>query len=1040
MRLLQTLLLVAVGLKALPAVAADPIAVPVALPADHAERMTKGLGLFKEQVAGLLKKHCIKCHGDKIQGDLDFATREGLLKGGTNGPAVVPFQPAKSYLLTLIKHEDEPAMPDSQPKLPDAEIAAIERWIELGAPYDEPLIAGKKPPRDASVVTAEDRSWWSFQPLAKVTPPKVEAPLVQNDIDRFIIHAARAKNLSLAPPAEKRQLVRRLYLDLLGIPPTPAEMADALADTSANATAKLIDQLLARPEYGERWARHWLDVARFAESAGFEQDYDRAGAWAYRDFVIRALNEDMPFDQFLRWQLAGDEVAPDDAWALAATGFLGAGVFPTQITANEVERTRYDALDDMLSTTSSAFLGLTVGCARCHDHKFDPIPTRDYYRMLSTFTTTVRSNIDVELDPVISKNQREQWAAELAPLQAELKASQEKLRGKFDAWVAAGLAADEKLPWLPLEITELQSKEKATFKKLEDESYLVEGTNAAHDSYTIIGTSGLKRITGIRLDALAHESLPHKGPGRAANGNFGLSTFSVQVRTGEDQANEVTIKAAAADFEQNKKNLAIAGSIDDLPLTGWAVDGQIGRDHAAVFTLAKPLELAAGAMLIVKLDFAVNGQHNLGRFRVSLTGDAKPALDIAGQPPEMAKLLLKFATKTPEEKLSAKETEQLFAWWSERDPEYRRLKTLVTTQQAKEPKTKTKILICGEGYTPLRHHTQGADFFKETHLLDRGNVDKKKEVVTPGFLQVIGQASASTDPWFKSPPDKSKFSGRRTAMAAWLTDVDQGAGTLAARVIVNRLWQHHFGAGIVTTPNDFGKTGALPSHPELLDWLAGELIRNGWRLKPIQRLMLESAAYQQTSHPDKKHVEADPFNALFTRFSARRLEGETLRDSILAVTGELDKTMFGPGTKDEKSKRRSIYFTVKRSQLIGSMVVFDQPEPSISQGSRPTTTIAPQALLLMNGSQVRAWAVALAKRLESKLPAAETPNWQPAIAEVYQVALGRTPRDKELAAATAALDKAVSGSTAKDAPAARLHAFIDFCQVVLGLNEFAYLE
>jgi mono/diheme cytochrome c family protein len=333
---------------------------PAALPADHAERMTKGLTLFKEQVAGLLKKHCVKCHGEKVQGDLDFATREGLLKGGTNGPAVVPFAPDKSYLLKLIKHEDEPAMPDSQPKLPDQDIAAIERWIELGAPYHEPLIAGKKPPRDASIVTAEDRSWWAFRPLAKVTPPAHDAH--QNPIDRFIAAAAAKKNLQLAPPAERRQLVRRLYLDLLGIPPTPGEMAEALADSSPHATSKLIDQLLARPEYGERWARHWLDVARFAESAGFEQDYDRPGAWAYRDFVVRALNQDMPFDQFLRWQIAGDELAPNDPWAMAATGFLGAGVFPTQITANEVERTRYDALDDMLSTTSSAFLGLTVGC------------------------------------------------------------------------------------------------------------------------------------------------------------------------------------------------------------------------------------------------------------------------------------------------------------------------------------------------------------------------------------------------------------------------------------------------------------------------------------------------------------------------------------------------------------------------------------------------------------------------------------------------------------------------------------------------------
>lgn len=1034
----HVILVALICLTVLPTVAAEPFA----LPADHAERMTKGLGLFKEQVSGLLKKHCVKCHGgDKVQGDLDFATREGLLKGGTNGPAVVPFQPAKSYLLTLVKHDDEPAMPDSQPKLPDAEIAAIERWIELGAPYDEPLIAGKKPPRDASVVTAEDRSWWAFQPLAKVTPPKIEAPLVHNDIDRFIIHAARAKNLSLAPPAEKRQLVRRLYLDLLGIPPTPAEMADALADSSPTAISTLIERLLARPEYGERWARHWLDVARFAESAGFEQDYDRVGAWVYRDFVIRALNDDMPFDQFIRWQLAGDEVAPDNPWALAATGFLGAGVFPTQITANEVERTRYDALDDMLSTTSSAFLGLTVGCARCHDHKFDPIPTRDYYRMLSTFTTTVRSNIEVELDPEKTKPLREQWLANLEPLQKEIKQREEKLRGQFQQDLAQGLTTDQEPGWVTLDISHIKSNGKTVFAKQPDGSYLASGDNEVHDQYRITAKSSLDKITGLRLEALADPSLPHHGPGRAGNGNFGLSGLTISVtKPGEKEPHEAEIVTAVADFEQNKRNLSIAATLDDMAVTGWAVDGQIGRDHAAVFTLREPLELPADSTITVVLRFNVNSQHNLGRFRLAVTDVKKPALETAVLPKEIQPLLGKISKSKDASALSPAETEKLFAWWSTRDGELKKLRAKLQTEQAKEPKSKTNILICGEGYKPLRHHTQGADFFKETYVLDRGNVDKKKEQATPGFLQVISQASASTEPWFKAPPENSKFSGRRTAMAAWLTDVEQGAGALAARVIVNRLWQHHFGVGLVTTPNDFGKTGALPSHPELLDWLAGELIRNGWRLKPIQRLMLESAVYQQTSNPGKKHVETDPFNTMFTRFNARRLEGEALRDSILAVTGELDKTMYGSGTKDEKSKRRSIYFTVKRSQLIGSMVVFDQPEPSISQGSRPTTTIAPQALLLMNGSQVRAWAVALAKRLESKLPSEETLNWQPAIAEVYQVALGRAPHDKELAAATAALNKAVAGSTPKDTPAARLHAFTDFCQVVLGLNEFAYLE
>ena len=1004
-----------------------------ALPADHAERMTKGLTLFKEQVSGLLKKHCMKCHGEKIQGDLDFATREGLLKGGTNGPSIVPFAPEKSYLLKLIKHEDEPAMPDSQPKLADRDIVAIERWIELGAPYDEPLIAGKKPPRDASVVTAEDRSWWAFQPLAKVTPPPSNDARLSNPIDRFIVAAAAKKNLTLAPAAEKRQLVRRLYLDLLGIPPTPAEMADALADSSPTATTKLIDRLLARSEYGERWARHWLDVARFAESAGFEQDYDRPGAWAFRDFVIRALNQDMPFDQFLRWQIAGDELAPSDPWAMAATGFLGAGVFPTQITANEVERTRYDALDDMVSTTSSAFLGLTVGCARCHDHKFDPIPTRDYYRMLSIFTTTVRSNVEVELEPEKTKTLREQWAASLIPLQNEIKQREEKLRGEFQAELTKGLKADQQSTWVALEVSEVKSNGGTEFKKLPDGSYLASGENEVHDQYRITAKSGVNKITGLRLEALADASLPHNGPGRAGNGNFGLSGLVLQVRQpGDKEPREAKFQSAIADFEQNKKNLSIAASLDDMAVTGWAVDGQIGRDHAAVFTLREPLDVPNDATLTVLLKFNVNSQHNIGRFRLAVTGVKKPALETSVVAKEIQQLLSKLASTRGVEALSKDEQEKLFVWWSAQDGELKKLKAKLQTEQAKEPKTKTNILICGEGYKPMRHHTQGADFFKETYVLNRGSVDQKQEVALPGYLQVLLKEKANENAWKVEPPQGAKFSGRRSALAAWLTDVENGAGALTARVIVNRLWQHHFGTGLVATPNDFGKTGSLPSHPELLDWLAGELIRNGWHLKPIQRLILGSTAYQQTSHPSKEHLAADPANAYFTRFAARRLEGETLRDSILAVTNELDRTMYGPGTKDEKSKRRSIYFTIKRSQLIGSMVVFDQPEPLVSQGSRPTTTIAPQALLLMNSAQVRAWAVALAKQVEPKLPASGSNDWKPVITEVYQLVLARDPREKELAAAIAALEKAPEKQ--------RFAGLIDFCQVMLGLNEFAYLE
>ncbi|HZZ71863.1 MAG TPA: DUF1549 domain-containing protein [Pirellulales bacterium] len=806
------------------------------LPADHAERMTKGLAQFQKEISAILKDHCLKCHGgEKTSGEFDLATREGLLKGGETGQDVVPFDSHGSLLYKLITHADEPKMPDKGPKLSDETIAKIAEWIDNGAPYDQPLAPGKASAK-SKVVTAEDKRWWSFQPLAQEGPPKLSstlAPLAQNAVDQFILAKAQPQGLTYSPAADRRILVRRAYLDLWGLPPTPAEVDEFIQDGSPDAWPKLIDRLLASPHYGERWARHWLDVARFAESSGFEHDYDRPGAWIYRDFVIRALNSDMPFNQFLHWQLAGDEYAPDDVQALAATGFLGAGVFPTQITANEVERTRYDALDDMLSTTSSAFLGLTVGCARCHDHKYDPIPTRDYYRLLSTFTTTVRSNIEVDLDPEKAKRELAEWTAADAPLAAALRDREAALRAKFDEDRKQKEAAGEK----PLA--------EAEQKKL---------------------------------------------------------------------------------FEQAKQQ-------DDA----WK------KRHAEVEAHAKK----------------------------------KPA--------------------------------------------------------------RTTILICGEGYPALRYHTQGADFFHETYILERGSTDRKKEVATQSYLEVLMPGPDAAEKWHWQPPAGAKFSGRRRSLAEWLTDVDSGAGSIVARVIVNRLWQHHFHQGIVASPNDFGHTGTPPSQPELLDWLARELIHNGWKLKPLHKLLMTSAAYMQATSPEPQTAQKeklDPANGLFVRRQTQRLEGEPIRDSILAVAGTLDPAMYGPGVHDEKSLRRSIYFTVKRSQLMGSMVVFDQPEPLVSQGSRPTTTVAPQALLLLNGPQVRAAAEAFARRIEAQAPVKD--DFKAAVERAYSAALCRAPTADELRAAVQFLDAQAASYQTDAKPNGRSIALSDFCQVLFGLNEFAY--
>ncbi|HUS36328.1 MAG TPA: PSD1 and planctomycete cytochrome C domain-containing protein [Verrucomicrobiae bacterium] len=983
------------------------------LPPDHAERMTKGLDLFGKKVKAILVENCVQCHGgEKVKGELNTVTRDGLLHGGADGVMVVPFKAKESRLLRLVRHEEEPHMPDKKPKLPEEAIKALEEWIENGAPYEGALLDGAKlATAEKGVVSEEDKKWWAFQPLKSVTLPTQSGPLrtaapalAENPIDRFIAAKSAGKGLKISSAAERRVLIRRLYLDLLGLPPRPDEVDEFLKDERADAWERLVNRTLSSPHYGERWARHWLDVARFAESSGFEHDYDREGAYQYRDFVIRALNADMPFDQFLRWQIAGDEFEPENAMALTATGFLGAGVFPTQITANEVERTRYDAMDDMLSTTSAAFLGVTVGCARCHDHKFDPIPTADYYRMLSTFTTTTRSVVDLDVEPEKTALKKAEWARQHAPLQLALSGYEAELRPRFEEWMKGGMKVDGPV-WTVLDLTESKSKAGATFKKLEDGSWLVEGKNGDKDDYTFKAALGMSNVTGLKLEALSDPSMKHGGPGRADNGNIGLSRIRILVGT-----NEVKIAKAIATFEQNTNSLSIAAALDEDAQTGWAVDPQFGKNHAAVFTFAEPIR--AGSELTVKLEFGLNTRHNIGRPRLSVISGGEPKLDGEVVSPNVAQLLAADVTE-----ISEKEQKELFDWWKRRDAGWKDRAAKVEAHAKLKPTGLTKALICAEGYTPLRMHTQGADFFNETYLLRRGNTDLKNGVASQDFLQVMMRTPERGARWKFEAPKGAKFSGRRRSLANWMTDLDAGAGPQVARVIANRLWQHHFGQGIVSTPNDFGHAGAAPTHPELLEWLAGELTRSGWKLKSMHKLMLTSATYQQNTMADAAKEAADPENKLFVRRLPRRLEGEALRDSVLAVTGALDRTMYGPGTKNEASVRRSIYFTVKRSELVGSMVVFDLPEPLVSQAVRPTTTVAPQALFLMNAPQVREWAKMFAKQLETE---ATTDG---KVRKAFLLALGREPSSVEREQSAKFLES---------------NEVADFCQVILGLNEFAY--
>jgi hypothetical protein len=841
-----------------------------------------GTRYFEEKVRPLLIAHCYECHSadaKELRGGLLLDTKAGWQQGGDNGPAIVPSKPKASLLVRAISYADEELQMPPNGKLAQAEIDILTKWIEQGAP--DPREGKAARPTVRTIDIAEGRKYWAFQPLAKAEPPNVAVSSValslrersphhaerddytgaKTPIDQFIYAKLAERRLTPTPPADRRTLLRRAYLTVIGLPPTYDEVQAFENDTSPDAWEKVIDRLLANPHYGERWGRHWLDLARFGESHGFEHDYDRPHAYHYRDFVIKALNQDLPYDTFVRWQLAGDEIAPDNPLALMATGFLAGGVHATQITANQVEKERYDELDDMLATTGTAMLGLTIGCARCHDHKFDPIPNVDYYRLLSTFTTTVRSEMEINLDPETFRRATQLYESDHKPLVAAVAKHESELVSKsFDVWLAG----------------------------------------------------------------------------------------------------------------KSKQAIAL-GELAKMP---------------------KPAQDALAAV-------AKNGA---------------------------AKLLSQQRTA-------------LFAWFKTTDAEWQKLNAAVVEHTKTEPKL-PKVLVSSEGVPAVRLHTQGGDFLEKTYFLRRGDPNQKLGEATQSFLQVLMTGAEGEKQWQQQPPADWRTSYRRRALADWIADTEHGAGHLLARVIVNRLWHYHFGRGIVATPSDFGAQGTPPSHHELLDWLARELIRHEWQLKPIHKLILTSAAYQQGSAIDPAKAAIDPDNVYLWRWSPRRLEAEAIRDSLLAITGELDRTMYGPGTLDEAMQRRSIYFTVKRSKLIPMLQLFDAPDANQGIGRRATTTVAPQALLLMNSPIVREWAVAMARRAAT---ARESDREEVTPAEtlrrVFQLALARDPGDEELSQSLAFVDRQMQTYQAegKHAQAAET-ALADFCQTLLGLNELIYIE
>lgn len=825
---------------------------------------------FERDVRPILKAYCLDCHGggEQVKGKLDLRLKRFAVRGGATGPALVPGQPDESELLARVRDGE---MPPGEKKVPADQIAVLEKWIAAGAPTarEEP----ESLPQGIDI-TPEDRAFWAFQPIRRLDPPPPAGSdaRVRTPIDAFVLAKLRERGLGFAPDADRRTLIRRVHADLTGLLPTPEEVEAFVADPSSDAYEQLVDRLLASPHYGERWARHWLDSAGYADSEGDgTQDTPRQFAYKYRDYVIQALNADKPFDRFLIEQLAGDELVPKP-WAnltpeqtqlLAATGFLRTAPDGTA-TGGADALVSNQVVSDTIKIVGSAVLGLTVACAQCHDHRYDPIPQSDYYRFRAVF--------EPALDP-------QHW-----------------------------------------------------------------------------------RQPGQRLISLYSDA---------------------------DRARAAAVEAEAQTLQKDldAKTARFLAAATEKELAKFPEDVR-SKLRAALDTPA---------------DKRSAGQKSLLA--------ANPSVNIS------AGVLYQYDTKASDE--LKKDAERVAAKRSEKPPE-------------------DFVSVVDEvpGVAP------------ETRLFHRGDHRQPKSPVGPGDLTI----AAPDGQRYEIPLDDPALptTGRRLAYARHLVS---GRHPLVGRVLMNRIWLHHFGRGLVETPGDFGALGTRPTHPELLDWLADELARGGWGLKRMHRLLLTSTTYRQSSRRDPAQDAVDSENALYGRYAVRRLDAEALRDSVLAVSGRLDRTPFGPPVPvaedlvgqvlpDKDSPRRSIYLQARRTKPVSLLAAFDAPAMAINCDRRVLSTSAPQALVLMNSEFTLSHAKSMAQRLRAAAPAnsatdstgSRADRIHRMIANAWDLAYQRPVSAEELDAAVAF----VAAPRGGDDP--ELAALTDLCQQLLCSNEFLYVD
>jgi hypothetical protein len=851
-----------------------------------------GIEFFEKKIRPILAERCYKCHsGDKVKAELYLDSRDGLLKGGESGPAVVPGEPEKSLLIHAIRHgDDDLDMPPKQADWLSAEqIRDFENWVKMGAP-DPRSTNGALPPPKPAINFVEGRKFWSYRPVSDTPFPAVrEKGWPRNPVDRFVLAKLEEKNLPHVGDADARTLLRRVTFDLIGLPPTSEEMKAFLEDKSPDAFAKVVDRLLASPHYGERWGRHWLDVVRYADTAGCNSDYPIPQMYKYRNYVINSFNADKPFDQFIREQLAGDllpaKTEAERHERIIATGYLAS----TRRFASSEANTQHLIIDDTIDNLGKTFLGLSVSCARCHDHKFDPISNEDYYALFGIFSSTRYPFPGIELNKV---------PRDLVPLIDPAKADEllkpfrEQLKVYDDA-----------------------------VKKLEDEnSAAVKVIREADEA---------RRAEAAKAKAAAEAATPRPAEPIVPPTDPELRRRFDELQAAQDQARK----------------------------TRAFIDAEIRRLEGEKQALSEGAEAKRVAAARKRIDELKNEIKNAQKKRED------------------------FAKTQPL-------IESAYAVW----------------EGAKVANAK---------------------------LLIRGEPKNLGPEIPRRFLEVLGGQPVATD---------HKGSGRME-LAEWIAD---RANPLTARVIVNRIWQNHFGKGIVQTPNDFGVRGTAPTHPELLDYLTARFLESGWSVKALHRLILDSRAYRMSSEERPENAKVDPNNNWLWKFGRRRLEGEEIRDAMLAVSGGLDRTMGGehpfppqktwgytqhrPFIDVYETDRRSVYVMTQRIRRHPFFALFDGADTNASTALRSSSTTPLQALYLMNDPFVHAQAKKLAARLT-----AEKTDDAGRIERAWQLAFGRAPSALERRGAEEFLGKL-------RAKASETEAWESYARVILRTNEFIYVD